>query len=150
MKSVHTTVLVLMLLLTGFAAAACGGDDVPGSPAQRPSNGGASSPDEDRSPEASPEKSPDDESEEGIVVEIEVANGKSSGVDDVVEVPLGETLEIRVTSDVNEEVHVHGYDRTAELTAGQTTTLRFKADIPGVFEVELEESGKPLFELSVQ
>lgn len=146
MKPVHAALLALLFVVLG--AVACGDQESP-PPATRPSDGVSASPSEDPSPEPEPSESSEDR-ERGTVVELEVAGGKVSGVDDVVEVRLGETLEIRVTSDVDEEVHVHGYDRTAELKAGETTTLRFKADIPGVFEVELEESGSPLFELRVQ
>ncbi len=47
-------------------------------------------------------------------------------------------------------VHVHGYDVTEDLKAGKRATIDLTADIPGVFEVELEQSHTPLFELTVQ
>ena len=48
-----------------------------------------------------------------------------------------------------EEIHVHGYDVIRSVTAGGSATLRFEADAPGIWEVELEESGELLFELTV-
>ena len=47
-----------------------------------------------------------------------------------------------------DEVHVHGYDRRSYVTAGASTTLRFVADLPGAFDVELEQRGVPLAQLA--
>jgi hypothetical protein len=46
-------------------------------------------------------------------------------------------------------VHLHGYDRLAFVTAGATATLRFVADLPGVYEVEFEQRGTQLAQLEV-
>lgn len=64
-------------------------------------------------------------------------------------VPVGSTVELVVSSDVADEVHLHGYDRSSFVTAGATTTLRFVADVPGVFDVELERTGEQLGQLAV-
>lgn len=64
-------------------------------------------------------------------------------------VPLGSTVDLVVASDITEKVHLHGYDRTSFVTAGATTTLRFVADVPGVYEVEFEISGEPLGQIAV-
>jgi len=62
----------------------------------------------------------------------------------------GETVRFRVRHSTSEEVHVHGYDISRELPAGRTTTVKFKADIEGIFEIELERSGTPLGKLEVE
>jgi hypothetical protein len=62
---------------------------------------------------------------------------------------VGEEVVFTVTADTADEVHVHGYDETFLVKPGQATTVRLKADIPGVFEVELEESGLQLTQLRV-
>jgi len=64
-------------------------------------------------------------------------------------VPVGSQVELVVTSDVADRVHVHGYDRSSYVTAGASTTIRFVADRPGVYEVELEGSGEQLGQLAV-
>lgn len=64
-------------------------------------------------------------------------------------IPLGHTVTLVVTSDVDDEVHLHGYDLTADLTAGQPGELIFDATIPGVFEAELHDAGTPLAELEI-
>ena len=57
---------------------------------------------------------------------------------------------IRVTSDVADEVHVHGYDKKFDVAPGRTGEVTFVADIPGVFEVEFERSRRLLFTLEVR
>lgn len=85
----------------------------------------------------------------GVVVELTIAGGKVTGGVSRYDVKLGETVVFRVTSDVAEELHVHGYDHKLELTPRTPAELRFTADIPGVFEVELEHSGLKVAELQV-
>ena len=68
---------------------------------------------------------------------------------ELVEVSLGETVDVIITSDSAGEVHVHGYDLFFELEPGAPLDLSFVADIPGVFEVELEGSHLLLFEIEV-
>jgi ABC-type glycerol-3-phosphate transport system substrate-binding protein len=63
---------------------------------------------------------------------------------------LNQPVTVRVTSDVADEVHVHGYDERLPVAAGGTAEVAFVADIPGVFEVELERSHKLLFTLEVR
>jgi hypothetical protein len=82
-------------------------------------------------------------------IEIAFAAGAVTGGPQRYAVPLGSAVEVVVASDVADEVHLHGYDRSSFVTAGATTTLRFAADLPGVFEVELEQRSTPLAELQV-
>jgi hypothetical protein len=82
-------------------------------------------------------------------VEVAYAGGAVSGGVVRYAVPVGSTVEVVVSSDVADEVHVHGYDRSSFVTAGASTTVRLVADLPGVFEVELERRAVPLAELQV-
>ncbi len=63
---------------------------------------------------------------------------------------LGQPVTVRVTSDVADEVHVHGYDKKVAVAAGRTAEVTFLANIPGVFEVEFERTHKVLFTLEVR
>jgi hypothetical protein len=81
---------------------------------------------------------------------VTLAGGQVSGDVGRVPVPAGEQVTLAITSDVADEVHVHGYDLTAALTPGQPTELTFAATIPGVFEVELHDAGTVLLTLQVQ
>ena len=83
-----------------------------------------------------------------IEVEVEVEDGDVQGPGDV-EVQQGERVRLVVEADVSDEVHVHGYDLLDEVTANDPAVIVFRADAPGVFEVELEGAGLPLLELTV-
>jgi hypothetical protein len=61
----------------------------------------------------------------------------------------GETVRFRVTSDVPEEVHVHGYDIAKDLEPGKVTTVSFPATITGIFEIEYEHAGEQIGQLRV-
>ena len=63
---------------------------------------------------------------------------------------LNQPVTIRVTSDVADEVHVHGYNKMFDVAAGQRGEVTFVANIPGVFEVEFEKSHKLLFTMEVR
>jgi hypothetical protein len=59
-------------------------------------------------------------------------------------------VELAVTSDVADEIHLHGYNETAQVAAGTTATLTFVANTPGTFEVELENRGAKLVDIQVR
>lgn len=134
---------------------ACGGDSA------ATTDAGASSPATSAAPSpsatgASPTASetatptPTPTEEEGQVVEITVKGGKVSGPDGRVKVKKGDTVTLRVTSDVADEVHLHGYDESVDVEAGGTAELTFEATLDGVFEAELEERALQLVEFQIQ
>jgi heme/copper-type cytochrome/quinol oxidase subunit 2 len=86
----------------------------------------------------------------GQVIALTVTEGTVSGATGRVPVPLGSTVRVQVTADIADEVHVHGYNLMTDTVPGQPVTIEFTADIPGVFEVELEQSKLPLTRLQVQ
>ena len=65
-------------------------------------------------------------------------------------VTQGQDVVITVTSDVADEVHLHGYDLSADVAPGAPATIRFTADAPGRFEIELENSAVQIAELEVR
>jgi hypothetical protein len=67
-------------------------------------------------------------------VEINYRGGEVQRSDRRVEVYLGQPVRLVVSSNVADEVHVHGYDKTADVPAGGTAVIEFPATIPGVFE----------------
>ena len=62
---------------------------------------------------------------------------------------VGDAVSIWVVSDVDAEIHVDGYDVFFEAAAGVPTEVALTADVPGIFEVELEGTHTPLFALEV-
>ena len=83
------------------------------------------------------------------VVALRYAGGEVAGGRQRVAVDAGERVRLEVTSDVAEEVHVHGYDLEVPVAAGSTTPIELVGDLPGVWEVELHGSGDVLAELEV-
>ncbi len=63
---------------------------------------------------------------------------------------VGDIVELLVTSHIQEIIHVHGYDLMLPVGPDAPATLRFTVDVVGIFEIELEQSGSPLLELTVQ
>jgi hypothetical protein len=84
----------------------------------------------------------------GQEIDVRYEGGQVDGPDRFT-VIVGEEASIWLLSDVDEEVHVHGYDLTFPVAAGAPVEITFVANVPGIFEVELEESATPLFELEV-
>ena len=84
----------------------------------------------------------------GTVIEMEITDGKLEGGARREAAPLGEEVTVRVSGNSADHVHVHGYDLFLHLEDGEGE-LAFVADIPGVFEIELEEAGIVLVQLEV-
>ena len=82
-------------------------------------------------------------------IEVQVSGGRVHGDTGRVPVAAGSHVTLVVTSDVADEVHVHGYDVEQELSPGQPAEIVLDATIPGVFEVELHEAGTTLLSLQV-
>jgi cytoskeletal protein RodZ len=62
----------------------------------------------------------------------------------------GEQVRFSVSSDVADEVHVHGFDVAKDVQAGGSVRFAFRADFEGVFEVELEHRKVQIAELRVK
>lgn len=62
----------------------------------------------------------------------------------------GDTVRFRVRSAGAEEIHVHGYDITKAIPAGnKPVTVSFPAEITGIFEIEFHGSGELIGQLRV-
>ena len=81
-------------------------------------------------------------------VEIEVEEGRVEGPRRIT-VARGDRVAIEVEADASDHVHVHGYDLLFDTSPGEKVLIRFRADIPGIFEIELEEAGLLLTQLEV-
>jgi hypothetical protein len=80
---------------------------------------------------------------------IEVVGGEPKGGVAELSYKRGDQVRLEIVSDVDEEIHVHGYDLFEEVAAGGTARFDFAAEIEGVFEVELEAGGVQLAQLRV-
>lgn len=67
-----------------------------------------------------------------------------------VELGIGQTLELVVTSDHDDELHAHGFEVEAELKAGQPTVVPLTGTEAGVFDVETHEPALTLLTVAVR
>ena len=61
----------------------------------------------------------------------------------------GDNVSLVVYSDVEDEVHLHGYNFATDVDPTVIGKIDFVADVPGRFEVELEDRGVKIAELTV-
>ena len=131
--------VTLLLAVAGCAAA----DETPSADSSSSAPGPASSSAAETSGEPTP-------TQKTVQITVSVRDGKVTPKPRRVEVPLGDQVRLQVTSDVDDELHVHGYEVEADLEAGRPTTVEFVADQSGIFEVETHESDLELLQLEVR
>ena len=83
-------------------------------------------------------------------IDITVEDGEVIDDPGPIEVSVGDHVELRVSVDVYDEVHVHGYDVLQAVDPDEPATISFVADIPGQFEAELEQHHQTILELQVR
>ncbi len=115
---------VVLVLVLALGTTACGGDSGAGAPGAVGDSGGP-------------------------VFDLSIEDGEVLGGVRRVEASIGEKITIEVTGDGTEQIHVHGYDLYLQLENGEGSIV-FDALIPGRFEIEFEESGRLILELTVK
>ena len=90
------------------------------------------------------------EVEKPTEVKVVVVDGAPQGGIVRATVNKDDQVVLVVTSDVADEIHLHGYDKAKDIAAGGTIRIPFKATIPGRFEAELEGRGVQIAEISVE
>jgi hypothetical protein len=79
------------------------------------------------------------------VTRIQVKGGVLVGEAKTIRVAKDDIVRIVVSSDIPDEIHLHGYDIEKEAAPGKPARFRFKADAEGAFELEshaAEDAGK--------
>jgi len=79
-----------------------------------------------------------------------VRNGARAAGPVAMQAKEGDDVEIKVTSDQPDELHLHGYDLHTPLKANEPAALYFKATHSGRFDVELPFAGIALGTLEIQ
>ena len=72
---------------------------------------------------------------------IRLHDGEPVGGEKDIEVTSGDRVRFKVTSDIDGEVHVHGYDFEKQIKAGGSVSFDFPANLEGAFEIELHHGG---------
>ena len=85
-------------------------------------------------------------------LDVTIANGKVDPSGRKLDVPLGTTVVLEVTSDIDDEIHAHLGDDDFSLFvgAGKSKSGKFVVEEPGRFEVESHELEKIIVILNVR
>jgi FtsP/CotA-like multicopper oxidase with cupredoxin domain len=76
---------------------------------------------------------------------IEIQGGQPVGGAKDIKVKKGDRVTIVVSSDAEDDIHLHGYDIEKAVEPGKPATFRFTANIEGIFEIEshvAEDAGR--------
>jgi hypothetical protein len=138
------TLAVVTLCAAGLALASCGGDDATSDTTDTVIDTTQTIEPTTQTTETTPP--PDGPT----VVRITVVSGAPKG--GIVRETVGknERVVLVVKSDLADHVHLHGYDVMRDVAPGKPARLAFKATIPGRFEVELEDRGVQIADITVR
>ena len=78
-----------------------------------------------------------------------IRDGKRVSGPEAFRVRQGEQVTLRIESDANDELHLHGYDLKLAIRAGEPVTLQFVASRSGRFGLELHKHHSELGALEV-
>jgi plastocyanin len=138
------TLAVLVALFLAFAPKETGEPAAPAAQAPAaveantpPATTSAATPADSATPAATAQPAPADN---GKVVELKVQHGRLVFGPELIKLTEGDKITLRVTSDTDDEMHLHGYNLHLNLTAGQTGELSLTANRSGRFEYELHHA----------
>ena len=144
-RRITVLVGVLALFVSGFALASCGGDDEAAGTTETETTQTTTT-----TATESTTTTTESEVEKPTVVRVVVVNGAPKGGIVRKSVDKGDRVVIVVRSDVTDHVHLHGYDIMRDVVAGGTARIAFRAKLRGRFEVELEDRGVQIADLTVE
>ena len=142
--------LIVVALTTALIAAGCGGSDDSQSDGSADSTTVATSTPTSTEPMTTTAPTTPKPKPGPTTITIRVVGGLPQGGIARPSVKKNDRVVLIVRSDTADEVHFHGYDISRPVAAGGRARLPFVAKIPGRFEVELEESGVQIAELTVR
>ncbi len=135
--------LITALLAAALLLAGCGSSD---EPTDESAPAAAATPSSTPTPDASPSEPADD----GVDVEIVVEDGKVTPQGGRVEVKVGQEVTLSITSDAEEEIHVHSDpEHTYQVEPGDAITETLTIDRPGQVAVEAHHLGVTIVQLVV-
>jgi hypothetical protein len=131
--SAAAAALVALLLVVG-----CGGNDEEASPTQTqrsPTDTEQTATGVQTPPQPAPPPAPPGPAR----LAVTVRDGTVVGGVRRLSVDRGRDVLLVVRADVQDHVHLHGYDLLTDVAPGRPGRIRFTADMPGSFEAELED-----------
>lgn len=117
-------------------------------PTSTPSAAASASP----SPSATPTPSETGAATDAVTIDITIADGNVTPNGKKIDVAVGQTIVLSVTSDEADEIHAHtegdGYE--LEVGTGKQATGEFTLNSPGSYEVESHHLGKTIVILNAR
>jgi hypothetical protein len=104
---------------------------------------------EDTTTEEAPTTTEAENPDEPQRIVIVVRDGQPVGGVKRPEIDEGKRVVLIVRSDVSDHMHLHGYNLLADVAPGQPGRIRFRADLVGRFDLELEDRAVLIAELRV-
>lgn len=127
------------LVLTGAALATAGCTSSTEGPADRSSAPTA--------PAFSDQQAPP----ERVVVDVAIRNGQATPVNQQVQAAANQPIIVRVTSDADDELHVHASpEHTFTVKPGAPQSFQFEVEVPGKVDVELHRLNRIVATITVQ
>jgi hypothetical protein len=80
-----------------------------------------------------------------VVHKLEIKGGNPVGGPADIKVKKGDMVQIVVSADARDDIHLHGYDIEKPVEPGKRATFKFTANIEGIFEIEshvAEDAGR--------
>ena len=138
---------IAVVLLALLAVPACGGDD---DEADQGAPGTTTEAETTTEVTTTEETTTTAEPSGPVKVHITYRGGKLSGDTGTVPIEKGADVQLMVRADIEDEVHLHGYDIAAEVAPGHPARINFKADDAGKFIAELEHLALHIVTLRVK
>jgi hypothetical protein len=83
------------------------------------------------------------------ITELQIRSGRLVSGPTVIKVAQGDEVTLQISSDVADELHLHGYDLHLKIPAGEPAILKFNADRSGRFPYELHHAHSDIGALEV-
>jgi uncharacterized cupredoxin-like copper-binding protein len=150
MNPTRTLLAFAATCLLGVAASACGSDDeTTTSGAQTSSTTTEQTTDTTQTTDTgdTTETTPPPEKDEGTVIVLK--GGEPDGGRKNISLKSGDEGKITVESDEEVEIHLHGYEIKKTAKPDEPAEFEFDADIPGIFTMEVENTGTEIAEIEV-
>jgi hypothetical protein len=125
-RAAHSLTALAAAVVMTTAVASCGGDD-------------ADSPSSETDSETDP-----------VVLDVTIADGAVTPSGEQLEAAVGQEIELRVTSDAPDELHVHSSpEQEFAVEPGEDQVFTFTIDQPGQIEIETHETETVVAEVEV-
>ncbi|MGD7788094.1 hypothetical protein ACQCX2_07185 [Propionibacteriaceae bacterium Y1700] len=88
--------------------------------------------------------------EPNLSIEISLAGGKVTPNGQKFDASVGDVLELTITSDHDDAIHIHGIDVEIPIKAGEPVTQQVTLSAPGSYEIESHHPAKTIGVLNVR